>query len=105
MFGKKRQERKERKRREREEKARREHEAMIRPAKEWFAARGVKPKCSQCEGESFREGFTAGLVERYFAAGPNTGSSLRQFHTYPMVCQNCGYILLFHAEKLGYKRR
>jgi hypothetical protein len=76
-------------------------------ANEWFAAKGVKPTCSQCGSESFEplvfedepQNMTLLVVTAADIRGPGG------VRAYTMMCTNCGHLLLFGAKKMGLPRR
>jgi ribosomal protein S27AE len=81
-------------------------------SKEWLAAKGVKPKCSQCGGESLEEmehsdrwGRLLGLLGVESRSGRYAESSRSGFTVYPLICTNCGHVLFFSAKKMGYRVR
>ena len=64
-----------------------------------FAAKGVKPKCSQCGGASFEEYTNLGLVRGNMRIRlDNRSTRPFMFSTLTLICTNCGHVLLFRRD-------
>ncbi len=69
----------------------------LQRARQWFASKGVTPKCPICNGGSFdtlRPIAAPVLDDTRSEAIPNKSWTLL-----PLACNNCAYILFFHADR------
>jgi predicted nucleic-acid-binding Zn-ribbon protein len=68
-------------------------------AMEWFAAKGVRVRCTQCGGEEFGGGH---LIPLYVPSLQEERSEdVRGYTALPIMCKNCGHFELFSADLMG----
>jgi predicted nucleic-acid-binding Zn-ribbon protein len=67
-------------------------------ADDWFEAKGVQLRCTQCGGQQFSGGR---LIPLHAPSPDEPDEEMWVYTLLPLMCENCGHFEFFSAELMG----